>query len=86
MSSGFPEDTVRFSKIAIFGHETWLLAKLPAVALYTLFLPQGVEIELIFAPQAVVSEIRSNFQNCHIWAETWQMAKVPENAYRIVPN
>ena len=57
-------------KIAIFGHETWPLVKVPEVAhtLYMLFLPQGVEIELIFALQAVVSEIQANFQNCHIWA------------------
>ena len=35
---------------------------------YKLFLPQGVEIELIFALRAAISEIRANFQNCHIWA------------------
>ncbi len=35
---------------------------------YTLFLPQGVEIELIFALRAAVSEIWAHFQNCHIWA------------------
>ncbi len=32
------------------------------------FRPQGVEIELIFAIRAVVSEIRAEFQNGHIWA------------------
>ncbi len=35
---------------------------------YTLFLPQGGEIELIFALRAAVSEIQASFQNCHIWA------------------
>ena len=35
---------------------------------YTLFLPQRIEIELIFSLQAAVSEIRADFQNCHIWA------------------
>ena len=35
---------------------------------YTLFQTQGVEIELIFALRAAVSEIRANFQNCPIWA------------------
>ncbi len=54
-------------KIAIFGHETWQVAKVPEVA-HTLLLPQGVEIELIFALQAAVSKIRANFLTCHIWA------------------
>ncbi len=48
---------------------------------YTLILPQGVEIELIFAVQAAVSEIRANFQNCHIWACNLAIAKVPEVAH-----
>ncbi len=37
-----------------------------------LFLPQGVEIELIFALRAAVSEIQADFQNCHILA--WNLA------------
>ncbi len=32
---------------AIFGHETWPLAKVPEVAHYTLILPQGVESEWV---------------------------------------
>ncbi len=36
---------------------------------YTLFLPQGVEMELIFDLWAAVFDIR----NCHIWA--WNLAK-----------
>ncbi len=52
-------------EIAIFSHESWPLAKIPEVVI--LFLTQGVEIELIFALQAAVSEIQANFQNCHIW-------------------
>ncbi len=69
-------------KIAIFGHETWPLAKVPEVAhilpfyprrcTYTLFLPHGIEIEPIFALRAVVSEVWANFQNCHIWE--WNLA------------
>ena len=57
-------------KIAIFGHETWSLAKVPEVAHLhiTLVPPQRVEIELIFDLRAELSEIRVNFQNCHIWA------------------
>ncbi len=35
---------------------------------YTLFLPQGGKIELIFALRAAVSKIQANVQNCHIWA------------------
>ncbi len=38
----------------------------------TLFLPTGVEIELIFALRAAISEIQADFQNCHIWA--WNLA------------
>ncbi len=34
--------------------------------------PQGVEIELIFALRAAVSEIHADFQNSHIWA--WNLA------------
>ena len=36
------------------------------------FLPQVVEIELIFALRAPASKIRDDFQNCHIWA--WNLA------------
>ncbi len=54
-------------KNAIFEYETWPLAKVSAVA-HTLFLHQGVEIELIFALRAAVAEIWADFQNCHIWA------------------
>ncbi len=34
----------------------------------TLFLPQGVEIKLIFALLAAIFKIRAYFQNFHIWA------------------
>ena len=115
----------------MFGHETWNVAKVPKLHIYslstqeveielsfalragvseiwanfqnchiwarnlasgqssrsctytsTLFLPQGGEIKLNFALQAAVSKIRANFQNCHIFGhETWQLAKVPEDAH-----
>ncbi len=55
-------------KIAIFGHETWQVAKIPEVAHVCLFLTQGVEIELIFALRAAISKIQSNFRDCRIWA------------------
>ena len=53
-----------------FGHETWPLAKRSGSCTYTLFLPQGVQIELIIHLRAVVSEVhvRANFHTCHIWA------------------
>ncbi len=47
-------------KIVIFGHETWQL-EVPEVAHILPFYPHGVEIELIFALRAVVSEIWSDF-------------------------
>ena len=56
-------------KIAIFGHETSQVAKVPEVAhVYAHSLPQGVQIELIFALWAAVSDTQADFQNCHIWA------------------
>ena len=58
--SGF-RDTGRFLKFSYMGMNS-------SSCTYTLFLPQGVEIDLIFALQAAVSEIRANFHNSHIWA------------------
>ncbi len=55
-------------KIAIFRHETWSLTKVPEVGHILSFHPREVKIELIFALWAVVSEIRADFQNCHIRA------------------
>ncbi len=40
----------------------------PFSCTYTLFLPQGVEFGLIFALQAAVYEILTNFHNCLILA------------------
>ncbi len=34
---------------------------------YTLFVPQGVEIELIVTQQAMVSKVRNYFHYCYIW-------------------
>ena len=60
-------------KTAIFEHETWPVAKVPEAAhIPVLFLPQGVEIELIFALWAAFHEIQADFQTCHIWA--WNLA------------
>ncbi len=56
-----------FFKIAIFGQETWPSAKVPEVAHITSFHPRGAKLSLFFARRAAVSEIRADFQNCHIW-------------------
>ncbi len=46
---------------------------------YTHFLPQGVNIELIFALQAVI------FKIAIFGHETWPLDKVPEVAYTVIP-
>ncbi len=66
-------------KIAIFGHETWPLAKVPEVAHILPFYPRGSKFSSFFALRAAVSEIGAYFQNCYI--EAWKfaiLAKVPE--------
>ncbi len=55
-------------KIAILGYETDVLfEKIYRSWIWTLFPPQGVEIELIFALRVAVSEIQVDIQNYHIW-------------------
>ncbi len=68
-------------KIAIFGHEAWNLKKSARSCIWTLFLPQKVEIELIFALRAAVSEIWAHFENAIFGHETRNLQKVPEVAY-----
>ncbi len=58
------------------------LGHLPKFHIYSLS-TSGGEIELIFTLGAAVSEIWSNFQNCHIWP--WNLAKKPEDG-KIYPN
>ncbi len=53
--------------ISIFEFDTWALVQIPKVV-HIAFLPQRVEIGLIFARWAVVPDIRADFRNCHIWA------------------
>ena len=76
-------DTVQFSKIAIFGHETWQLAKVPEVAHIPVlsFYPRGVEIEVIFNIRAAVSRYRPFFKISIFGHETCHMAKVSEVAH-----
>ena len=54
------------------GHRPKFQMKLHIPRRYTFFLSQGVEIELMFALRATVTEIRAHFQNCHIWV--WNLA------------
>ncbi len=68
----------RFSKLPYLA---WNLASNQSSrgCTYSLFLPRRVEIELIFALRAVISEIRADFQNCHIWA--WNLASGPPTLF-----
>ncbi len=59
-------------KIAIFGHETWQVAKVQKVVHIPSFYPKGSKLSLFLTLRAAVSEIQDNFQNCHIWA--WNLA------------
>ena len=49
----------------------YLIEEIYRISIWTLFLTQRVEIELIFALQAAISEIRAAFRNCRIW--TWNL-------------
>ncbi len=71
-------------KIAIFGHKTWPLAKVPEIA-HTLS-THGVEIELIFALQAAVSEIRTDFhfKIAMFRHDTFPLAKILEVAQALL--
>ena len=63
---GFP-DTGGFStlNIATFGHEIWPLAKFQKLHIFSVS-TQRVQIPIIFAVRAVVSEIQADCQNSHI--------------------
>ncbi len=75
-------------KIAIFGHETWPLAKVPEVAQILSFYPRGSNSKLSFF-RSMGSSFRDTdqfFQNCHIQFmilghETWPLVKVPQVAH-----
>ncbi len=73
----FPRYGPFYFKIAIFGYGPW-----PLSYTHTPFRPQtpeGVEIELILALWTAVSEIRVNFQNCHIWAGNLSIGQSPKS-------
>ena len=65
-------------KIAIFGHETWQLAKVA----HTLFLFQGVKFELISLCGLRFPRYDGPvFKTAIFGHETWPLAKVPEVAH-----
>ncbi len=67
-------DTGQFSKLPNLGMKLSHWPKYLAIGqssrscIYTIFLPQGGELRLIFALRAAVFAIQAYFQNCHIWA------------------
>ena len=67
-----------FLKIAIFGHETWPLAKVPEVAH---ILSPGVEIELIFDLQATVQRYRPFFNIAIFGYEIWPLGAKFQKLY-----
>ena len=67
MGSGF-RDNGCFSKLPNFWPRNLTIGQNSRSGRYTLFLTQGLEIELIFALRAAVSEVLADFQNFHIWA------------------
>ncbi len=78
MGSGF-RDTSRLAKLKYLGLE---FEKSFRSCIWTIFLPQRVEVELIVVLEAAASEIWTDIQNCHVWA--WNLEfenKVPEAAY-----
>ncbi len=79
MGSGF-RDTVRFSKLPYLGMESgmWKSAR---SCLWAVFLPQEVEIEVIFSLRVAVSEIWADFKTAIFGHETWNLKKVPEVVY-----
>ena len=85
MGSGF-RDTGRFSKLPYLGMKLAHWPQFQKMHIYTIFLPKGLEIKLIFTLRAGASEIQADFQNCHIWE--WklngQLAKVPEDTHSCI--
>ena len=68
------------SKIALLA---WNLAtgKISRSCTYNIFLPNGVEIELLFALRAAVSKIQANYKIAIFEHETCQLAKIPKVAH-----
>ena len=69
-------------KIAIFGHETWPLAKVPEVSHILTFYPRGMKLSLFFSLYEHRFPIfRRILKIAMLGHETWPLAKVPEVAH-----
>ncbi len=66
-------DTGQLSKLPYLGR--WAIGQSFRSCTHTFFLPQGFEVELIFALRAAVSERQDKFQNCHICHEILQIGQ-----------
>ncbi len=64
-------------KIAIFGHETWQVAKVPEVAHMFCFYPRGSKLSLFLLYGQRFPRYRPIFKIAIFGHETWQVAKVP---------
>ncbi len=71
-------------KIAIFGHETWPLAKVPQVSHMASFYPKGAKLSLFSLYGQRFLRYRPIFKIAIFGHDTWSLAKVPEVA-RILP-
>ena len=74
------QNTAWLSKLLYSGMKYRIWKKVPDFA-WTLFLPHGLEIELIFAPHAAVFEIQANFQNSIFGHKIWNLKTGPKVAY-----
>ena len=69
-------------KIAIFGHETWPLAKVPEVAhISSSFYPKGVKLSLFSLYGQRFVRYGEIFKTVTFGHEIWSSAKVPEVAH-----
>ncbi len=67
-------------KIAIFGHETWPLAKVPEFAHMLPSYHRGSKLGIFLLYEKQFLSCRPIFKIAIIAHETWQVAKVPEFA------
>ncbi len=68
-------------KIAIFGHKTWPLAKVPQVADIVSFYPKGSKLSLFSLYGQRFPRYGQIFKIAIFGHETWHLAKVPEVAH-----
>ena len=70
-----------FFKIAIFGHQTWPLAKVPEVAHIPSFYTKGLKLSLVSLYGQQFPRYRAIFKIAIFGHEAWTLAKVPEVAH-----